>query len=173
MRVSVKTFVAMSGLLILILPVASGAYQPTPDTSGANFALAGIKAIAVNVADVDPNYLRYGVDPDQLKAMVEERLRATGIEIIPEATAISDAHSALLKVSFKLAHANHKYHSYSVSLKLKQKLQLPNSSAAFTVGTIWSDGEVGAIEAIELRRLNGSIAGLLERFVADYRSQNG
>lgn len=140
---------------------------------GSNHALNGLRAVSVSVSDVDPRHRRFGLIPEGIKAMVEERLRSAGIEIVSESRALADEHAAMLDVSCRVVEGVAKYNSYAVGLKLKQKIPLPNSRTAFTTSTIWSDGQVGAIRQIEVNRLNGYIAEVLERFVADYRSQNG
>ncbi|MEE9287084.1 MAG: hypothetical protein V3W33_03315, partial [Gammaproteobacteria bacterium] len=67
---------------------------------------------------------------------------------------------------------SYRWYSYNVGVKVEDKLPLAKTQGAFTSTTIWSDGRVGPVRQIELRRLGNYILGMVDHFVQDYRAQN-
>ncbi|MCC7411235.1 MAG: hypothetical protein IT495_06350 [Gammaproteobacteria bacterium] len=137
--------------------------------------LQGVRAVTVRVDGVHPDFARYGVVGDALRLRVEERLRAAGIVVVDAGNAETARSTPVLAIDFTVHDHTNDYfnhYPYLVSLKLKQKVPLPNAADAFIAATVWSDGRSGIEAPLRLSRLNDYVLTLVDHFIADLNAQN-
>jgi hypothetical protein len=172
----VRWFHRVLKALAVVAPVAVGLPADADNTIPLSVqALRGVRTIGIAFDGVPAEIRRYGVDEAALRAQFEQRLRDAGVNVIaPQAVGETPA-AALMEVRFRVhthAHDYLHYTPYSVSVKLKQKIPLPNAADAFLGETVWSDGRNGLEQPINLDRLNGYVLTILDQFIADLRAQN-
>ncbi|MCI0400419.1 MAG: hypothetical protein L0Z68_03840 [Gammaproteobacteria bacterium] len=176
------------GLLSLLLVAAPqvGAYdgETTPstprDNSGGDFSdltLKGIDAVTLQFnwtyyGSLSGDSKRYGLDQADLEKAITERLQQAGLGVLNYDEALKSPHAVLMQIDIGISSGSYRWYSYAVGVKVANKLPLSNTQGAFTPTTIWSDGRVGPVEQIELRRLGNYILGMVDHFIQDYRAQN-
>jgi len=158
---------------VLAAPVSGAAYNIGADQDYSYLTLKGVRAMTVRFQGFYGDFERYGVEETRLRDAVERRLRDSGFSVLSAEEAIRDPGAALMHINLHVNYGTYGYYSYAVSLKIKQKIALAGGPESFITETVWSRGTGGWVDALELRRLNGEIAGLVEQFLVEHRAQNG
>ncbi len=156
----------------LTAPVSGAAYNIGADQDYSYLALKGVRAMTVRFQGFYGDFERYGVEETRLRETVERRLRDSGLSVLNAGEAIRDPGAALMHVNMHVNYSTYGYYSYAVSMKIKQKIALAGGPESFVTETVWSRGTGGLVDPLELRRVNGEIAGLVEQFLAEHRAQN-
>ncbi|MGE0384720.1 MAG: hypothetical protein AB7Q97_08315 [Gammaproteobacteria bacterium] len=145
------------------------------ELSAAFQSLRGLRAAALTIDGVAPDFARYGITAAQMQAGVESRLRAGGLDVIPAQSLAATAGAVLVEIRVRTVSNTATllpYWSYSVALIVRQKIPLPNAPDAYVPATIWSRSDIGAIEPVRLSRLYVVADELADEFVAELRRQN-
>ena len=148
---------------------------PAMATEFASDTLRGVQAVAIAIDGVHPDLAAYGLETDELRGMIRERVAASGVRVLSLSEAETDPDAALLELKVTIhRHTNDYFNAYpyNVSLRLKQRLELANPKAGFVSAIVWSDGRSGVEQPIYLKRLNGYVAVLVDDFLNELRSQN-
>jgi hypothetical protein len=142
------------------------------DDQTAYLALRGVRQVAVQVSGFHPDLERLGLRAGDIRAAVEQQLRAGGIEVIGEEQAATSAAAALIRVELHADRTMYGPYSYAARLQMDQKIPL-GGGGAFISEKVWSRGTTGWVTNTELRRVNGEFRSLVQSFLADHASQNG
>ncbi len=172
-------------LLLLTAPQAGGYggnTQPRTykDESGSTFSdltLKGIEAVTLefdwkSYGSLYSDFKRFGLDQVKLEKAITERLQKAGLQVLSYDEALQSPRAVLMRINVGVSSGSYRWYSYNVGVKVEDKLPLAKTQGAFTSTTIWSDGRVGPVRQIELRRLGNYILGMVDQFIQDYRSQN-
>lgn len=159
-----------------LLAVALRADAQDPGLGGdrqiAHMALKGVRSVSVSTRGFAPEFERFGLSAAGVREIVESRLRARGILIVPEEHALRDPAAALMELSLHANELDFGMYSCSTSLRLRQKIPLGANSSSFITETVWSRGTSGWKDDLDLRLINGEVAYLVDQFLLDHAAQN-
>jgi len=144
--------------LVFSLLAGMGSYGASAyDTNGADefshLTLRGIQTIALDFNGFYGDVQRCGVSEDSLRSEIERRLVQAGL------------------VDLHVDYASYYYYSYSVALKLKQKIPLADPQS-YTSETVWTRGNNGIAEFSRLCKIYDETRALVDVFVAEHAAQN-
>ncbi|HTT08196.1 MAG TPA: hypothetical protein VMH34_05335 [Gammaproteobacteria bacterium] len=162
--------------LVFSLLAGMGSYGASAyDTNGADefshLTLRGIQTIALDFNGFYGDVQRCGVSEDSLRSEIERRLVQAGLKLIPRDQIAQTPQAALLLVDLHVDYASYYYYSYSVALKLKQKIPLADPQS-YTSETVWTRGNNGIAEFSRLCKIYDETRALVDVFVAEHAAQN-
>ncbi len=134
--------------------------------------LNGLKAIAISVEDIHPDLKVYGLTAERVRAPVEARLSASGLNVIPYDAALRAPEAALLRVRIITNQDGHGFYHLSVKLELREKIPLGNAAGGFISQAVWTEAENGVMQASEVEKVDALVRALVEVFISEYRTQN-
>jgi hypothetical protein len=161
----------------VFLAASIGAVAPVQadfgsDNQSAYLALRGVRQVAVHLSGFHPDFERSGLRANDIRAAIEQQLRAGGIEVIDEDQAARSSSAALMRVELHADRTMYGPYSYAARLQMDQKIPLGNNGA-YVSEKVWSRGTSGWVTTTELRRVNAEFHGLVQAFLAEHASQNG
>lgn len=161
-----------AALLALALGAGAQGLDYGSDRQIAHMALKGVRSVAVSTRGFDPEFERFGLSARGVREIVESRLHARGILVIPAEQALRDPAAALMELTLHANELDFGMYSCSTSLQLRQKIPLGPNSSSFITETVWSRGTTGWKVDLDLRLINGEVAALVDQFLLDHAAQN-
>ncbi|MCL4796607.1 MAG: hypothetical protein KJZ84_18730 [Bryobacteraceae bacterium] len=150
--------------LLILTPVVLPGNPPVSTVTN----LQGVGAFPVMIAPLPPTATRRGITADQLKSMIEERLRAGCIAL---AEAASPRNEALILGVSVACSGEAPYCAIGLFLYFQAGVQLTDQRR--TVAVVWSQGGVRiASEEAFSERWREDLLALIGQFVRDYRAAN-
>ena len=134
--------------------------------------LNGVRAAAVEVYGVEPEFARYGLTPQPLRAAVEAQLRQAGIEVLSYDEAVRQPHAALVQLKLRTNQSEYQFYFYNFALEVREKIPLDNAAGGFISALIWSDARQGSVQPTDMPRLAGVADELVAGFVREHQTQN-
>jgi hypothetical protein len=134
--------------------------------------LKGLNTVTVSFKGFHSDLQRFGVDEARLHSMVEKRLQNAGITIVTPAQALTLPDAAQMLVDLHVNVAEYRYYSYSLILKVIEKVPLAGQHKAFVSQTVWSKGTYGTVLDTRLLQISEDLGGLMDRFVSDHGREN-
>lgn len=156
--------------LIFFLTLAS--FVSSADTDFSHLTLQGIKTVAVQIDEINPDYRRYDLDQESLLRSTEEQLKNAGFTIISVLEALKIEEVSLLKISLDEIKSDFGFSTYAVRLDVKEKIPLPRREGAFISATIWNAGIHGSMRHDEVNKIRTAVTELLTMFINEHRQQN-
>lgn len=156
---------AFALLLLAALPALGHA-----DTFAAH-ALRGMTRVNVAVDGVQADFARYGLTPGEVRAHVEQKLGAAGVQVADDATAEREAGVGQLRVKLTAVASSYAFYSYALALEARRKLAL-GEGGGFVSQNVWSTGQSGVVNPSDLRNLYAVIDTLLANFIAAHGADN-
>jgi hypothetical protein len=155
-----RTAAVLLAALLGMPPVACA-----QDTQAARATLRGVKAVEVQVGNIDPDAERDGLSRSQLQSDVESRLRQAGITMRPSSEGI-------LYVSVTAARGDLNIYAYSLQVAFRQAVNLARDPTIGSVVTTWSVGSGGTLSAAHLSRVRSIVTELVDQFISAYLEEN-
>jgi len=155
----------------LILLVA-GSWTPVRGEDFSYLTLKGLNTVTVSFKGFHNDLQRFGVDEAKLRAMVEGRLRSAGVTVVTPEQALTLPHAAQMLVDLHFTAADYRYYSYSLVLKVNEKIPLAGQRKAFVSQTVWTKGTYGTVLDTRLLQISEDLGGLMDRFVSDHGREN-
>ena len=162
----IHLWIAVAILALFTTVPLSGLAEPS-----AYMTLKGLDKAIVVVDGVRSDFSRFGLDADRLKDATATRLRASGIEIVDHATMQNDPTVALVRIKLNANENQYRFYHYGIKLELDQKIPF-SDQGGYLAETTWTSGRTGVLRPMDLDRLNGYTADLVDLFLKDYRAQN-
>jgi hypothetical protein len=161
----------LSALVCLLGLVTPGA-RAQIDTRDAYLTLKGIDTVAVTFTGLKSDYRRLGVDEGAMRERIEQRLRDAGLAVVSEDEAARTPGAALIRTDVRVNITDYHLYSYSVSLKVRQKIPLPASAESFISETIWTEGVNRMVQESDLDRMNRDFEDLVSVLLQTHAAQN-
>lgn len=159
----------------LVLGLTMLAFVGSPAARGDDFSyltLRGLNTVTVSFKGFKDDLQRFGVDEAKLRTMIENRLQKAGIRIVTPEQALKDPGAAQMLVDLHVTVADYHYYSYSLVLKVNEKVPLPGQHRGFVSQTVWSKGTYGTVLDTSLLRISDDLGELTGRFVSDHMREN-
>ena len=164
-----KSLVAIALSLSLLV---AGSWIPAHGEDFYYLTLKGLNTVTVSFKGFHSDLQRFGVDEAKLRAMVESRLRNAGVKIVTPDQALTLPDAAQMLVDLHVNVTEYRYYSYSLVLKVNEKIPLPGQHKAFVSQTVWSKGTYGTVLDTGLLHISEDLGGLTDRFVSDHGREN-
>jgi hypothetical protein len=156
------TKISIPVVALLVLAAAHPALAT--DESAGRQTLKGIKVIAVHVDALRPEVESDGLTQAQIKTDVEQRLRASGIQINDGASA-----TLIVNVNAVLVEQGTPFYAVSAQIDLEQDVIVRGLDAtAYT----WSIGGIAAVGRANLPMVRDFVRGKVDKFIDAYFSVN-
>jgi hypothetical protein len=144
------------------------------DSEQSRNTMQGIKGVHVIVEDLQPNLQKYArkqeISRERLQALVESRLRQSGIRVLAGDEWLSASGRPVLYVCVN-SHEYEKYQfAYDVSVELQQLASPEAAPSTKVLAATWSAHITGAVTAGAVRAINERVEELIDVFVNAYRS---
>jgi hypothetical protein len=150
----------------------SAAHGQITDAIG-TASLTGLKVFGLAVGELSPETQKDGLKEEQIRSVVNLRLHAAGIGIIPDAGWVDSAASAEIYLEVDALKYGGSQYAYSLRLSVNQKVSLPLKGGGESLAATWSTSELGIVGAAKMPEKIGEEAGaLVGRFIEAYRSAN-
>ena len=159
----------------LVLGLTMLAVVGSPTVRGDDFSyltLRGLNTVTISFTGFKNDLQRFGVDKEKLRAMIENRLQNAGIKVVTAEQALKDPAAAQMLVDLHFNVAEYRYYSYSLVLKVNEKVPLPGQTRGFVSQTVWSKGTYGTVLDTSLLRISDDLGELTGHFVSDHMHEN-
>ena len=160
---------------VLVLGLVMLAAVGSPAARGDDFSyltLRGLNTMTISFKGFKDDLQRFGVDEAKLRVMVENRLQNAGIRIVTAEQALKDPAAAQMLVDLHVNVSDYHYYSYSLVLKVNEKVPLPGQNRGFVSQTVWSKGTYGTVLDTSLLRISDDLGELTGHFVSDHMHEN-
>jgi hypothetical protein len=131
-------------------------------------SLGGLRQVGVQVEPVNADAERDGLLREDLRAIVEAALQASGIGVVDTPHLFADIRGTpFLHVDVMTIRVDGRY-AYSVRLELWQAVRLERDPAISTLGATWSGAQVvGTVEAERLVEVTAAVRAAVQEFTRD------
>ena len=158
----------------LLLLAAFLVAAPAIEAADMHGPMTGIRAVALELEGIEDDFASTGLVRATLEQELARQIQSAGIAVIPASDWVAHPGGALLTFRLRLSRTPYYFYLYNVSLTLYNAVTLASSPGrAFSPVITWTDGWVGEMQPTELAQVNGFAAQLVDRFLAEYRAQNG
>jgi len=143
------------------------------ESLSARKSLAGIKAIAVIVEQINPKANMYGLSEQALRNDTALKLRSKEIAVFskqqhPQTSAMPQLHinvNVVLREDIKFSAA-------SIHLTLKQAVSLKRDPQTACLATTWETSDISMGQPADLKNVRKNVQTLVDRFLKDYLAAN-
>ena len=165
-------FISLSFLAVLF--INSGYF---PAHSADRDTLVDITGVAVVVEEISDNAIKDGLEPEYLKALVEQKLADADIMVLEERKWFSVFGGAYLLIKFVGSKSQSgEYYISFTDLELHQTVVLFGKKLGeniTTAASTWSAGKLYTCSAEKLKDcVGGAVAELTGLFIEDYKTVN-
>jgi hypothetical protein len=137
-------------------------------------SLKGLKGVFVLVEDMNPAEEQAGLKAADIKADVEQKLRAAGIPLLTQAEDNTAPGMPTLYVSVSVASSTTTgLWPFSIDVNLEQQATLKRSPDTFVPTAVtWHVGSIGAVDKSDIRSLLDRVNQEISRFINAYLKVN-
>jgi hypothetical protein len=131
-------------------------------------SLKGITGFYVSIENLDPAIEKEGLTTNQIRADVERRLRAAGINVLTKEQASQAAGRPLLRIDLMIGNRQGLY-PYALDIGAHQRVRLERDPAAIVHATTWSVGSAGIAN---LSTIQSTVMDRIDEFINAWLSVN-
>jgi hypothetical protein len=134
-------------------------------------SLAGLTLIPVVVEELDSEAQADGLTRLQIQTECELRLRRAGIVVPVDEQRTEDQPYLYVYVNVFPANSNTQY-IYNANLEFRQRVSLLRSRSISVLATTWNTGTTGIVLRQNLKKVQASVAELMDEFMNAYLAAN-
>lgn len=169
--------IRLASILFLVFFLSfTGQSAFADDSEVSRGTLKGLRGICVLVENIQPNIQKYakksGLDTDQLKQEIEQRLRASGIKVCSRTEWMNTPGRPVLYININTHETEKYWYAYDIKLELRQIVFLEANPKVRTLTGTWSMNMTGIANIGNLHIIKNDTIVLVDRFVGAYRSIN-
>ena len=159
-------------LVFVALLISSSHISSASDVEPDAASLQGLSEIFVVVEDLPTQVAKSGVSEDQLKAVVEEKLRGAGIKALSMAEYLRTPNLPYFSVYISAFGGKSGLINTTFIVELNQGLYLERNPKMHLVLSTWSTGFVGSGGSVRREDVFVIIEDLVDKFVGAYLLAN-
>jgi len=134
-------------------------------------ALVGLKGVYVEVGHLEGKALRLGLNRDQIKTDVEQRLRKGGVKVLTEKERLKTPGRPSLCVEVSTAtDENAGICVFSINVELKEIVKLARDFEDY--GSIWHHGGLGWIGIARITKITDYVGEHIDIFINEFLATN-
>jgi hypothetical protein len=155
---------------IALLGLASAARaQGTVDRE----PLRGLSGVFVLVEELPEQVAQKGFSRQQIQAAMEERLKGSGIAVLPKEAWLNTPGTPMLYANVNVNPEKHQdRYACSVSVSLAQRVVLERDGSIKILARTWQVGTVGLLSDSAPGAIQDQLAFLVDRFASDFLAVN-
>lgn len=137
-------------------------------------SLTGIKELSIVVQGVTEETKKVGLSAERIQAMVEEKLKETGIKVVSaeEAEMILGSPSLYVNISARKRERVAAF-MFHVDVGILQEVELVRDPMIQIMSITWKKGRIGECHSRKLVKAMQEVVGyLMDQFCEDYRKAN-
>lgn len=141
-------------------------------------SLKGLAGFHVVIEDLNANITKYAkaqkfsLDKELIKAVVEKRLKNSGIKILSWQEMLKTAGKPIFYVDINTHEYEKFWYAYDVKTEVHQMTNLENNPSIRMNAVTWSLNMTGVVNIGTMNKLQDNVNVLVDRFVSAYRSVN-
>ena len=172
MRETSRPWLTGARVLAALLGLSLGLPYLTPAvTIGELDSLRGLKGVAVAMEKINPEIERLGLNREQIKTAVEDRLAQGGVKKITKKDVFTGTPWLYININ-AFETADKRLVIYAVSVELIQDVRLVRAPLTSTAAATWSISYAGYTDISHPDNILKIVNSLVDRFIRDYAEAN-
>jgi len=164
-----------SAVICLVLLLT---FFTSPNVSGTTLdndaTLHGLNGVGVVIENINQETQRDGLDPNQIRADVEIRLRKAGIKVLTGSKYRKESGLPYLDVNVSAVKSKKlDLYAYHIAVEVYQLMTLNRDRNIVSFSDTWSTGSTGMVDTANFsKNVKEEIVDTLDRFVNAYLAMN-
>ncbi len=134
-------------------------------------SLRGLDTIYVIVQSLNPDMVNDGLTTEAVRSTVEQHVKSAGLKVLAKGESIPDSGGILL-LSISSVKSSSGVYACNIDAELIQVTTLSRDPGIVSPATTWANGVVALVDSGSIKRLQDSVARVVDEFVSDYRTAN-